>query len=305
MHIRFFFTLLFILSLAALVSSQNPPQKPKTIAKGVINGSAVSLPKPEYPPAAKAVKAGGAVEVTVTIDEEGNVVSATANSGHPLLQQAAVQAARQAKFQPTLLSGQPVKVTGRIVYNFVPEAAKEEPPVWAFGFLFSFLENADADLIKQIGDEKEFDQIFVDIAKDIPEEITAEKPLIEKLAQAKGEERRAVAGELNRALKKYFTPTEIWQVEIGENFGLLMVEMLKQIKNIEAGLPIEDSLLKMHLEKIKTSMDSVPPGVPEKQLKLFKPIADFAAPDLKSRDNLIKLFESISPLFNSISEENE
>lgn len=96
------------------------PKPTKPISKGVINGSATSLPKPPYPPAAKAVRASGAVNVQVLIDESGNVVSASAVSGHPLLRQAAVQAARSAKFKPTLLSGQPVKVNGVIVYNFVP-----------------------------------------------------------------------------------------------------------------------------------------------------------------------------------------
>lgn len=98
---------------------EEPPKVPKTISKGVINGSAISLPKPPYPAAARAVRASGSVSVSVKIDEAGNVVSASAASGHPLLQQAAVAAARQAKFKPTLLSGQPVSVTGIIVYNFL------------------------------------------------------------------------------------------------------------------------------------------------------------------------------------------
>jgi protein TonB len=92
---------------------------PKIISKGVLNGSAISLPRPSYPPAAKAVRAAGTVSVQVTVDEDGNVIRATAAGGHPLLQQAAVEAARQAKFRPTLLSGTPVKVTGIITYNFV------------------------------------------------------------------------------------------------------------------------------------------------------------------------------------------
>ncbi|HXG84654.1 MAG TPA: TonB family protein [Pyrinomonadaceae bacterium] len=96
------------------------PAPPKSISKGVINGSAISLPKPPYPPAARAVRASGAVNVQVTISENGSVISASAVSGHPLLRVAAAQAARSAKFAPTLLSGQPVKVTGVIVYNFVP-----------------------------------------------------------------------------------------------------------------------------------------------------------------------------------------
>lgn len=99
-----------------------PPKKvvPKQISGGVLNGKATSLPKPPYPPAARAVRASGAVSVQVLIDESGNVVSASAVSGHPLLRAAAAQAARGAKFSPTMLSGQPVKVSGVITYNFVP-----------------------------------------------------------------------------------------------------------------------------------------------------------------------------------------
>ncbi len=96
------------------------PPVPKKISGGVLNGKATSLPKPPYPAAARAVRASGAVNVQVTISESGSVVSANAVSGHPLLRQAAEQAARGARFAPTLLSGQPVSVTGVIVYNFVP-----------------------------------------------------------------------------------------------------------------------------------------------------------------------------------------
>lgn len=96
------------------------PVVPKKISGGVLNGKATSLPKPPYPAAARAVRASGAVNVQVTINESGSVVSASAVSGHPLLRQAAEQAARSARFAPTLLSGQPVSVTGVIVYNFVP-----------------------------------------------------------------------------------------------------------------------------------------------------------------------------------------
>lgn len=99
-----------------------PPVKkvPKQISGGVLNGKATSLPKPPYPPAARAVRASGAVTVQVLIDESGSVVSASAVSGHPLLRAAAVQAARGARFSPTQLSGQAVKVSGVITYNFVP-----------------------------------------------------------------------------------------------------------------------------------------------------------------------------------------
>ncbi|MFL6283240.1 MAG: energy transducer TonB [Pyrinomonadaceae bacterium] len=101
-----------------------PPPAPKPtpkpiIAGGVLNGKAISKPQPDYPPIAKAARAQGTVTVQILVDESGRVISASAVSGHPLLQQAAVSAARQARFSPTLLSGQPVKVSGVITYNFV------------------------------------------------------------------------------------------------------------------------------------------------------------------------------------------
>lgn len=96
-----------------------PPRAP--ISGGVLNGRAISLPKPQYPAIARAAHASGTVVVQVLIDENGSVVSAQAVSGHPLLTAAAVQAARSARFSPTKLSGQPVKVTGVIQYNFVAQ----------------------------------------------------------------------------------------------------------------------------------------------------------------------------------------
>ena len=91
------------------------------ISGGILNGKATSLPKPVYPPIAKSARASGTVVVQVTVDETGEVISARAVSGHPLLQAAAVQAAYQATFSPTRLNGQPVKITGTINYIFVQE----------------------------------------------------------------------------------------------------------------------------------------------------------------------------------------
>jgi TonB family protein len=92
-----------------------------SISGGVLNGKALALPKPDYPDIARAAHASGTVVVQVLIDEEGNVISAHAVSGHPLLQAASVAAARQAKFSPTFLEGDPVRVTGVIQYNFVSQ----------------------------------------------------------------------------------------------------------------------------------------------------------------------------------------
>lgn len=96
-----------------------PPTKKTVVSAGVINGKASFLPKPVYTAIAKAARAYGVVTVQVLIDENGKVVSASAVNGHPLLQRESVQAAYQARFTPTFLGGQPVRVSGVITYNFV------------------------------------------------------------------------------------------------------------------------------------------------------------------------------------------
>jgi len=98
----------------------------KAISGGVLNGKASSLPKPDYPAAAAAVRAGGAVAVQVLVDENGDVIFAKAVSGHPLLRAAAVKAAREAKFSPTMLSGEQVKVSGVVTYNFVAPEVEDQ-----------------------------------------------------------------------------------------------------------------------------------------------------------------------------------
>lgn len=74
--------------------------------------------EPTYPALAKAARVTGSVVVEITIDENGNVISAVPLSGHPLLKNAAAEAARGWKFAPTKLSGVPVKVIGTITFNF-------------------------------------------------------------------------------------------------------------------------------------------------------------------------------------------
>lgn len=101
-----------------------PPQPPAerkktTISLGVINGKALDKPQPVYPQIARAAHAQGIVTVAILVDESGKVISAQATGGHPMLRPSAVAAAYRARFTPTLLSQQPVKVSGFITYNFV------------------------------------------------------------------------------------------------------------------------------------------------------------------------------------------
>ncbi len=97
-----------------------PPIRDRiNLSSTVLSGKAISKPTPAYPVIAKNMRVSGTVAVQILVDEQGRVISAQATSGHRLLQPAAVQAAYQARFTPTLLSQQPVKVSGIITYNFV------------------------------------------------------------------------------------------------------------------------------------------------------------------------------------------
>ncbi len=84
----------------------------------VLNGHAVFKPAPKYPKKARKARVTGAVTVSLIVDEKGNVIKIESVSGPPELQKAAVEAARLARFSPTLLYGKPVKVLGTITYNF-------------------------------------------------------------------------------------------------------------------------------------------------------------------------------------------
>jgi TonB family protein len=102
----------------------DPPSDPaikpllKPVSGGVLNGSAISLPVPTYPEAARRMRTEGLVTVQVVVDETGKVISAEAENGPQQLRQPAIEAALRARFTPTTLSGRPVKVSGIINYKF-------------------------------------------------------------------------------------------------------------------------------------------------------------------------------------------
>ena len=93
---------------------------------GVLQGNAIKRVQPEYPSVAKAAGVQGAVQVTITVDETGNVINSQVISGHPLLRDAAIKAAHEWKFKPTEVAGEPVKVEGTVTFNFT--LAKPVPP---------------------------------------------------------------------------------------------------------------------------------------------------------------------------------
>jgi TonB family protein len=111
--------------VVAVADPPPPPPAPTPVIprvlkiSKVLNSQAISLPKPNYPPMARQIRVQGMVAVQVLIDETGKVVSAKAVSGHPLLVIEAQRAALGARFSPTMIGDQAVKVSGVITYNFV------------------------------------------------------------------------------------------------------------------------------------------------------------------------------------------
>ncbi|MEQ1923350.1 MAG: hypothetical protein ABL952_12660, partial [Pyrinomonadaceae bacterium] len=126
-----------IFTAASFVTSAIAQDGTKVINGGIVNGRAVSMPKPIYPDATKAAGIGGVIGVNVIIDEAGTVIFAEADlndlrerrdvdgtkldplPADPSLRAAAEVAARKARFSPTMLGGQATQVKGKIVYNFV------------------------------------------------------------------------------------------------------------------------------------------------------------------------------------------
>jgi TonB family protein len=90
-----------------------------TVENEFLRNRVISLPRPVYPEEARQQKVSGLVRVLVTVDEKGVVTEAEAVSGSPLLQAAAVDAAKKAVFEPSMKEGRPVKSKTVIAYNFV------------------------------------------------------------------------------------------------------------------------------------------------------------------------------------------
>jgi TonB family protein len=117
-------SLLFSISLA---QAGKTSEKEIVVRKSgiALEQEAIKKVDPVFPPIAKAARASGEVKIEVTIDKAGKVVSARAVSGHPLLRDSALAAARQWKFKPTMVAGKPAKVGGILTFNFVLDDGKK------------------------------------------------------------------------------------------------------------------------------------------------------------------------------------
>jgi TonB family protein len=256
--------ILFIISIISFSFSTFPAQTPtptaeKTLSAEVINGKALSLPKPAYPAAAAAVRASGAVNVQITIDENGKVISAAAVSGHPLLRGAAEQAARLAKFSPTLLSGQPVKITGILVYDF------------AGSILISW--DTVAIVLLQAESDKLYDESRLkEVASQLPEGFESEAESIQTLVKnlkgmKKSDLRKEEIDKIVKSIQGKLRDEPILSLR----FDLQLI-----IYRIKGNLE-KDSLLRANLLKLQELIDSKRTDIlSEKYRNKLKEAADYA-----------------------------
>jgi TonB family protein len=286
------FSLFFaVLFSVVFVSAQENRRVPKTISGGVLNSRARSLVKPEYPAAARAVNAEGAVNVQVTIDESGDVVSAAATSGHPLLRDVSVQAARASKFSPILLSGQPVKVTGVVVYNFVAGDSKHKGQIYMLlGTMLRALQTENSDA--------ESDRILSNLSKEMRAELADERDKLSALPKDESEKREAMRN-LTSSLKTKLSGSDAWYFELGENIIAVMLQ-IREPKTKRERTP-DETVLRTHLLKIRDLATAPPPDSPLIVLDSIKPLAALAdKSDITGKDSVKLMLESFDKILGAL-----
>ncbi len=304
---RWILAVVLISSIYSVVGAQT--KKPiKQISGGILNGNALTLPKPDYPDDARRAKLSGKVTVQVIIDEAGKVVSANAVSGpnkNISLRVAAETAALKATFSPTRLSGQPVKVSGVIVYNFVAERSNEEKlKVLGVSAFLTIIRSfaSDIDKFKEAFEEKNLFKDDIDFGEFGPELKALQS--MEKLSVDKRLE--AVDTALS-SIRSKLTESGQWQFELGKNLGDIFGSMMWLM--VSASGPenldkLDGASLKLTLNKIRDLTLSAPPDFPQDVLAKLKNVATVGdKDDLSSPDNLKDLFEKIQALLEIISPE--
>ena len=99
--------------------TQEPPRGPMHVSTGVQSAKLIFSPRPPYPPLAKTARVQGTVKIQAVIAADGTIKNLQVISGPPLLVKAAIDAVSQWRYQPTLLSGNPVEVITEIDVNFM------------------------------------------------------------------------------------------------------------------------------------------------------------------------------------------
>ncbi|QYO66866.1 energy transducer TonB [Leptolyngbya sp. 7M] len=273
---------------------------PMPISGGVLNGKALSLPQPVYPPAARALKADGAVIVQVVVDENGEIISASAVSGHPLLRISSEKAARLARFSPTTLNGQPVKVSGVITYNYVLTLGEDEvQALWGFGFIFKFIASADQELLGYFGTEA-FNDIVKEMSEDIPEGLEFLRPMLAKIPGSDEPVRRRLAEDMLKEFGKRVKNSELPYFNTGILTGELAANIFSMKMERGLGKVPDDTKAKALIRELGRSLEEVPfdpSGTTGSSLRRLASMA--GANDLTGDSAIEAMIEALDSIFKS------
>jgi TonB family protein len=268
--------LFFTMALISLFAFSGFAQKPETLSGGVLNGKATSLPKPVYPQAAQAVRASGEVKIQVMVDENGDVISASAFSGHPLLRQSAEQAARLAKFAPTVMGGKTIRMQGVLIYNFVL------PVNWRY--VGVILGDAEAE----IEDEIKLGRVVGELGNLFPDESKAIKIVVENFdrdEEAGRYQTAAIIQVINSLQAKISVQAEdVWHFELGLTIGRLNASSF------------EDSILRESLSKFKQLSDTAPENINKDTLAALRSLGEMAGKNVYTRRDKKTVKELVSEL---------
>lgn len=259
----------------------------KEVRGDLLNGKALSLPKPTYPKEALAARAREVVNVQVVVGEDGKVYSAVAYSGDPLLHAAAEEAAKRAVFSPTMAEGAPVKRVGTLSYNFIATPLIESALI--LGRNFSILRSDRPDLLLR-KDISMADMLKM-FAAGVPDELIAQKALFDELATAKESERPAVAGKVFDTIRPLMSEEERWKFDTGYYLANAIIEIRRQIEGKQPEKVSFDTIrIKSKLQIISDHMVSIPSGIPSDLGEKLTMVTAFEnAPELATWDSVQRL----------------
>ncbi len=227
------FFMLLMLAFFRFASAQETTEtKNVQPCRVVSKGKAVNLPMPIYPKEVSGSKAFGKVEVKVLIDENGDVVSAEAISGNALLINSAVEAAKKAKYIPTMCDDKPEKTDGLIVYDFPqPENTEYFVPAKLEDFLDLKREDKFYEAVLNLSENDK-------IAYGLPDKnFHGEKTL------TRGEFaeflRKTLDSLSNRAKLANIKPKDI---QLYKSFNVNKLSSVKDIKDFDELQPFADSI---------------------------------------------------------------
>lgn len=310
-----FFTACLLIVVASVLAfpsmgQTEPRATVKTISGGVLNGKALSLPKPEYPEDARRSKSEGKVNVQILIDETGVVISAKAVSGtdQTSLRRSAEVAAMKATFSPTLLSGQPAKVSGVIMYNFVTKTNEEKLNTMGMAAFLETIRHFARDPNKVDGffakEGEGAEETFRDAAAEFPQ-LAAEFADLAKIESLTPEKRSDAITRAMASMPSKLDPAGRWQFTTGIELARAMVALMPAVGLGEEADPerIDEPSLKAALGKIRELLQSAPADIPAEVMAKLKYFAAAGTQDsLRTPEavedfvkRLVSLIETISP----------